>query len=63
MILNLIILIVVIALVVWLLGLLPLPAPFQQIIMVLAIILVVVACLQALFGIDILGHMRSIGGR
>ncbi len=63
MLLNLIILIVVIALVVWLLGLLPLPAPFQQVIMVLAIIIVVFACLQVLFGIDILSHMRSLGSR
>ena len=61
MLLNLLILVVVVGLVIWLVGLLPLPAPFQQVIMVIGIIIVVIACLQTLFGIDLVGHMRSLG--
>ena len=61
MLLNLLILVVVVGLVIWLVGLLPLPAPFQQIVLVIGVIVVVIACLQTLFGIDLLGHARSLG--
>ena len=54
-------LVVAVALVVWLLSLLPIPAPFNQIILVVAILIVVVACLHFIFGVDILGRMHSIG--
>ena len=30
-------------------------------VLVIGIVIVVVACLQALFGIDLLGHLHSIG--
>jgi hypothetical protein len=57
--LNLLIFVVVVGLLVWLVSLLPIPAPFNQIVMVLGIIIVVIACLQFLFGIDLLGHIRG----
>jgi len=48
-----------VGLLVWLVSLLPIPAPFNQIVMVLGIIIVVISCLQFLFGIDLLGHVRG----
>ena len=60
MLLSLLLLVAAVALVVWLLGLLPLPAPFQQIILVIGIVIVVIACLQTLFGVDLLGHTRGL---
>lgn len=56
--LNLLALVVLVALVVFFLRMLPLPAPFDQIVLVIGILIVVVACLQMLFGVDLLGHMR-----
>jgi hypothetical protein len=58
--LSLLIFVVVVGLLIWLCSLLPLPAPFQQVILVIGIIVVVIACLQFLFGIDILSHARSL---
>jgi len=58
--LSLLIFVVVVGLVVWLVTLLPIPAPFNQIVQVIGIIVVVIACLQFLFGIDLLGHARSV---
>jgi len=55
--LSLLIFVIVVGLLVWLVSLLPIPAPFNQIVMVLGIIIVVVACLQFLFGIDLRSHL------
>lgn len=57
--LNLMFFVVAVALIVWLLSLLPLPGPFQQVILVIGIVCVVLACLQLLFGVDLLGHFRG----
>lgn len=57
--LDLLLLVAAIGLVVWLLSLLPIPAPFNQIVTVIAIIIVVLACLQFLFNIDLLTHLRK----
>ncbi len=57
MLFDLLLFVVAVALVVWLLSLLPIPAPFNQIIVVIGVIAVVIACLQALFGIDVFGHL------
>ncbi len=57
--LSLLVFVVVVGLVVWVLSLLPIPAPFNQIVLVIGIIIVVIACLQVLFGIDIQGSMRN----
>lgn len=57
--LNLLLFVAAVALVVWLLSLLPLPAPFQQIILVIGIVCCVLACLQLLFGLDLVGHFRG----
>jgi hypothetical protein len=57
---SLLILVLVVGLLVWVVSLLPLPAPFQKIIVVLGVIIVVAAILSALFGIDVLGHLRSL---
>ena len=59
MFIDLIIFVAVVALVVWALGLLPLPAPFQQIILVIAIIACVVALLQFVFGINVSSHFGT----
>lgn len=56
MFLDLIILVAVVGLLVWVFSLLPIPAPFQQIILVIGVIIVVIALLQALFGVDLGGH-------
>ena len=61
--LSLLIFVVVVGLVVWLVTLLPIPAPFNQIVLVLGVIIVVIACLQFLFGVDLLGHARSMNFR
>lgn len=58
---DLLLLIVAVGLVVYLLSLLPIPAPFNQIILVVGILIVVVACLQFLFGINVVGHLRGVG--
>jgi len=56
MFIDLIVLVAVVGLLVWVFSLLPIPAPFQQIIMVIGVIVVVVALLQVLFGVDLGGH-------
>lgn len=56
---SLLVLVIVVGLLVWVCSLLPLPAPFQQVILVIGIIIVVIACLQLLFGIDLLAHARQ----
>lgn len=57
--LELFFLIVAIALAVWLLNFLPLEAPFKQIILVVGVFFVVVACFQFLFNYDVLSHVRG----
>lgn len=57
MLIDLLVLVVVVGLVVWALSLLPLPAPFQQVILVIGIIIVLIALLQVLLGIDVTGHV------
>ena len=57
--LSLLIFVVVVGLLVWLVSLLPIPAPFNQIVLVLGIIIVVIACLQFLFGVNLLGQLRG----
>lgn len=61
MLIDLLILVVVVAVVVWLILLIPMVAPFRNIIIGVAILILVAAALSALFGIDILGRMRSLG--
>lgn len=56
MFLDLLILVAVVGLLVWVFSLLPIPAPFQQIILVIGVIIVVIALLQTLFGVDLGGH-------
>ena len=55
---DLIILVAVVGLLVWVFSLLPIPAPFQQIILVIGVIIVVIALLQALFGVDLSTHFQ-----
>lgn len=57
---ELIVFVIIVGLLVWACGLLPLPAPFQQVILVIGIVVVVVAVVQTLFGINILPlqHLR-----
>lgn len=62
MLIDLLLLVAAVAIVVWLLGLLPLPAPFQQIITTLGVIIVVIAVLQTLLGVDLVGHFHSRWG-
>ena len=59
MLLDLLLFVAAVALIVWLLSLLPIPAPFNQIILVIGVIIVVVACLQLLFGVNLLGHLKG----
>lgn len=56
---DLIIFVVVVALIVWALSLLPLPAPFQQIILVIGIVACVLALLQFAFGMNLGGHFST----
>ena len=58
--LSLLLLVVVVGLIVWLLSLLPIPAPFQTVILVIGILIVVVAVLQQLFGINLVGEMKGL---
>jgi hypothetical protein len=58
--LSLLLLAVVVGLIVWLLSLLPIPAPFQTVILVIGILIVVVAALQALFGVNLIGEMKGL---
>ena len=57
---GLLILAAVVGLVVWLLSLLPIPAPFQQVILVIGILIVVVAALNVLFGISLIGSLHGV---
>jgi uncharacterized protein (DUF697 family) len=57
---GLLVLCVIVGLVVWLLSLLPIPAPFSTIILVVGILIVVVAVLQTLFGFDLLESSRGV---
>jgi hypothetical protein len=59
MLLDLLIFVAVVGLIVWLLNLLPIPEPFHKIILVIGVIVVVVAVLQALFGVDLVGHFGT----
>ena len=56
MFIDLIITVAIIGLLVWVFSLLPLPAPFQQIIMAIAVIAVVIILLQFLFGLNVGSH-------
>ena len=58
--LSLLLLAVVVGLIVWLLSLLPIPSPFQTVILVIGILIVVVAALQTLFGVDLVGSLRGL---
>jgi hypothetical protein len=58
--LDLILVVAAVGLLIWVFSLLPIPAPFQKVILVVGIIIVVVALLKFLFGIDLLAHMRGI---
>jgi len=58
--LSLLLFVVAVGLIVWLVSLLPIPAPFNQVVMVIGIIIVVIACLQFLFGVDLLSHGRNL---
>lgn len=58
--LGLLIFVVVVGVIVWLLSLIPIPAPFNQIVLVIGVLIVVVACLQFLFGINLFSHSQGI---
>ncbi len=58
---DLLILVVVVAVLVWLLLLIPPVKQFANIIYGIAVIIIVFAAISALFGINILQHMRSLG--
>ncbi len=60
---DLLILVVIVAVFVWLLLLLPPVKPFANIVYGIAAIIIIFAAISALFGINILAHMRSLGGR
>ena len=60
MFIDLLIFVAVVGLLVWVFSLLPIAAPFQQIILVIGVIVVVIALLQAVFGVNLFGHF---GGR
>ena len=53
--LNLILFLVILGVLWWVVSLLPLPAPFPSIIQVLFVIIAVLALLNVLFGISLLG--------
>jgi len=56
--LSLLLLVVAVAFFVWLLGLITFLQPFKQILFAIGILIIVVAVLQQLFGVDVLGAMR-----
>ena len=62
---GLILLVVVVAFLVWLLLKVPMfqAEPFRSILVGLAILIIVVACLDVLFGISLLAEMRKLGGK
>jgi hypothetical protein len=55
---SLLIFVVVVGLLCWVVTLLPLPAPFAKIVIVLGVILVVARILAQLFGISLLGSLH-----
>ena len=57
---DFIILCAFVGLVVWGLSLLPIPAPFQKLILVAGIIIVVLAFFQDVLGFNLLGHVLSL---
>ena len=59
MFLDLILFVAVVGLLVWIFSLLPLPAPFQQIILVIGVIACVLALLQFVFGLNLGGHFAG----
>jgi hypothetical protein len=59
MLLDLIIFVAIVGLIVWAFSLLPLPAPFQQIILVVGVIACVLALLQFAFGVNLGGHFST----
>ena len=56
---DLILFVAVVGLIVWVFSLLPIPAPFQQIILVIGVIACVLALLQFAFGMNIGGHFST----
>lgn len=61
--LGLLLLTVVVAFLVWLLGKVSFVAPFHEIVVALGVLIIVVAALQVLFGIDLLNEMRHLGSK
>jgi hypothetical protein len=59
MLIDLIIFVAVVGLIVWVFSLLPIPAPFQQIILVIGIIACVLALLQFVFGLNLGSHFST----
>ena len=59
MFIDLIVLVAVVGLLVWVFSLLPIPASFQQIILVIGVIVVVIALLQVVFGVNLGGHFQG----
>lgn len=51
--LQLLLFVCIVGVLVYVLGLLPIPEPFHKIVMVVGVVIVVLACLQALFGISL----------
>ena len=62
---GLILLVVVVAFLVWLLLKVPMfqASPFREIMVGIGVLIIVVACLDVLFGISLLAEMRKIGGK
>jgi hypothetical protein len=56
---DLLLLVAAVGLVVWALSLLPIPAPFMQIITVIGVIICIVALLQFVFGVNLGGHFST----
>ena len=59
MFIDLILLVAVVGLIVWVFSLLPIPAPFQQIILVIGVIVCVFALLQFAFGVNLGSHFGT----
>ena len=62
MFLDLIIFVAVVGLLVWIFGLLPIPAPFHQIILVIGVVACVLALLDFAFGVNLGGHFSHRWG-
>ena len=59
---DLLILVVVVAGLVWLLLKITFLQPYKEFVVGIGVLIIVVAMLKALFGIDLLAHMRSLAG-